>query len=320
VRGRANTPSGHIVGARHIPLGYLADRLATLPRESTVVTLCASGYRSQIAASLLQAAGFENVMALNEGRALVETAHRKRRRGGGVKNLQSPAPISGRPLEGGALCEQVLVDMLLGFVIGLSLGMLGGGGSILTVPALVYVVGQSPQAAVTASLVIVGANSAMGAFMHRSQGTLNWKVALVFGGVGMTAAYLAAGWSKLLPPTALMIALCAADAGGGAVHDLQAAAHQAPMAGAAGWVTIASGAGVGVMTGFLGVGGGFLIVPALVMLVGLPMRQAVGTSLVVIAMNSLAGFWATWTARRSTCRWWRSSLRLGWRARWSGRG
>ncbi|MCB0041363.1 MAG: TSUP family transporter, partial [Caldilinea sp.] len=89
------------------------------------------------------------------------------------------------------MVEQIVIDILLGFVIGVSLGMLGGGGSILTVPALVYVVGQSPQAAVTASLVIVGANSLMGAFMHRSQGTLNWKVALVFGGVGMAAAYVA---------------------------------------------------------------------------------------------------------------------------------
>jgi len=69
--------------------------------------------------------------------------------------------------------EQILIDILLGFAIGLSLGLLGGGGSILTVPALVYVVGQTPQAAVTASLVIVGANSLIGAFMHRSQGTLN---------------------------------------------------------------------------------------------------------------------------------------------------
>jgi hydroxyacylglutathione hydrolase len=67
VRGKSEYAERHIVGARHIPLGYLADRLATLPKESTVVTLCASGYRSQIAASLLQAAGFENVVALNEG-------------------------------------------------------------------------------------------------------------------------------------------------------------------------------------------------------------------------------------------------------------
>jgi uncharacterized membrane protein YfcA len=185
--------------------------------------------------------------------------------------------------------EQVLVDVLLGFTIGLSLGLLGGGGSILTVPALVYVVGQSPQAAVTASLVIVGANSAMGAFMHRSQGTLNWKVALVFGGVGMTAAYLAAGWSKAIPSDVLMTLFAVLML----VVGLFMMLKPMPLGGdgGRGWlVTVLSGAGVGVLTGFLGVGGGFLIVPALVMLVGLPMRQAVGTSLVVIAMNSLAGF------------------------------
>ena len=185
---------------------------------------------------------------------------------------------------------QIGIDILLGFAIGVSLGMLGGGGSILTVPALVYVVGQSPQAAVTASLMIVGANSAMGAFMHRSQGTLNWKVALLFGGVGMAAAYLAAGWSKLLPPTALMILFAVLMLVVGLFMVLKPQPSNQDGGGRGWWVTVASGLGVGVMTGFLGVGGGFLIVPALVMLVGLPIRQAVGTSLVVIAMNSLAGF------------------------------
>jgi uncharacterized membrane protein YfcA len=181
------------------------------------------------------------------------------------------------------------LDILLGFIIGLSLGLLGGGGSILTVPALVYLVGQSPQAAVTASLVIVGANSAMGAFLHRSQGTLNWKVAFVFGGTGMAMAYLAAGWSKAIPSTTLMMLF----AGLMLVVGLFMMLKPTPLGsdGGRGWaVTILSGAGVGLLTGFLGVGGGFLIVPALVMLVGLSMRQAVGTSLVVIAMNSLAGF------------------------------
>jgi len=184
---------------------------------------------------------------------------------------------------------QLVLDILLGFGIGLALGMLGGGGSILTVPALVYVVGQSPQAAVTASLMIVGANSAMGAFMHRSQGTLNWKVALVFGGVGMGAAYLAAGWSKAIPSGTLMILFATLML----VVGLFMILKPMPLSqeGGRGWlVTVLSGGVVGLLTGFLGVGGGFLIVPALVMLVGLPMRQAVGTSLVVIAMNSLAGF------------------------------
>ena len=185
---------------------------------------------------------------------------------------------------------QIGIDILLGFAIGVSLGMLGGGGSILTVPALVYVVGQSPQAAVTASLMIVGANSAMGAFMHRSQGTLNWKVALLFGGVGMAAAYLAAGLSKLLPPTALMILFAVLMLVVGLFMVLKPQPSNQDGGGRGWWVTVASGLGVGVMTGFLGLGGGFLIRPALVMLVGLPIRQAVDTSLVVIAMNSLAGF------------------------------
>ena len=188
------------------------------------------------------------------------------------------------------MVEQILVDLLLGFGIGLSLGLLGGGGSILTVPALVYIVGQTPQAAVTASLMIVGINSLMGAFMHRAQGTLNWRVALLFGGVGMSAAYLSAGWSKFLPPTILMLLFALLMIVVGLFLILKPQPKDGDTIGRGWLVTIASGLGVGILTGFLGVGGGFLIVPALVMFVGLPMRQAVGTSLVVIAMNSLAGF------------------------------
>jgi uncharacterized membrane protein YfcA len=194
-----------------------------------------------------------------------------------------------------------LINCLLGFTIGLILGFLGGGGSILTVPALVYIVGQSPQAAVSASLIIVGSNAAMGALFHHRQGhqqgydregrqqeTLNWPVALVFGGVGMLAAYFAAGLSQLLSPTLLMILFALLMLVVGAFMVLGRKPQESSMRGWA--MIIASGAGVGLLTGFLGVGGGFLIVPALVMLVGLPIHQAVGTSLVVIAMNSLAGF------------------------------
>ncbi|RLT34624.1 MAG: sulfite exporter TauE/SafE family protein [Chloroflexi bacterium] len=188
------------------------------------------------------------------------------------------------------MIEQILLDLLLGFGIGLSLGLLGGGGSILTVPALVYLVGQTPQAAVTASLVIVGLNSVMGALTHRVQGTLNWRVALLFGGVGMGAAYLAAGWSKLFPPNTLMVLFALLMVTVGLFLILKPQPKDGDTIGRGWLVTIASGLSVGLLTGLLGVGGGFLIVPALVMFVGLPMRQAVGTSLVVIAMNSLAGF------------------------------
>ncbi len=185
--------------------------------------------------------------------------------------------------------ESLIIDLLLGLTIGLSLGFLGGGGSILTVPALVYIVGQNPHAAVTASLIIVGANAGFGSFCHRNQGTLNWQVALIFGGTGMVAAYFAAGLSSAIPSGVLLIlfATLMLVVGGFMLFSRPPSDDAAHMRGWA--VVAATGAGVGVLTGFLGVGGGFLIVPALVMLVGLPIRQAVGTSLIIIAMNSFAG-------------------------------
>jgi hypothetical protein len=184
----------------------------------------------------------------------------------------------------------IWLEMALGFSIGLSLGLLGGGGSILTVPALVYLVGQTPQAAVTTSLAIVGLNSVMGASFHRAQGTLNWRVALLFGGAGMFAAYFASSISKRLPPSVLMITFALLMLVIGSMMLMKKDTADANQKEKSSWVTLASGAGVGILTGVLGVGGGFLIVPALVMLVGLPMQMAVGTSLVIIAMNSLAGF------------------------------
>jgi uncharacterized protein len=183
----------------------------------------------------------------------------------------------------------IALDLALGFVIGLSLGLLGGGGSILTVPALVYVVGQNPRAAVTASLVIVGINSLSGMWLHRGQGTLNTRVALTFGGAGMAAAFATSQWSKMFASTTLLIAFAVLMFAVGAFMILRKPpaerAGQQPSLPA----VLLTGAAVGALTGFLGVGGGFLIVPALVMIVGLPMRQAIGTSLLVIAMNSLAG-------------------------------
>lgn len=186
----------------------------------------------------------------------------------------------------------LFLSLVLGFGIGGSLGLLGGGGSILTVPALVYLVGQSPQVAVTTSLAIVGANSALGAFFHQSQGTLNWRVALIFGGTGMIVAYLAAGLSKQFSPAVLMVAFALLMLAVGSLLIRQRASTTSvqPNVDLRLWKVLAGGASVGLLTGILGVGGGFLIVPALVMLVGIPMHHAVGTSLVVIAMNSLAGF------------------------------
>jgi uncharacterized protein len=183
------------------------------------------------------------------------------------------------------------LELALGFGIGLSLGLLGGGGSILTVPALVYLVGQTPQMAMTTSLAIVGANSLMGATFHHSQGTLDWKVALTFGGAGILISYLSGHLASHLPPATLLVVFALLMLAIGAMllfrrgNEADLTYSPKPL-----MLVLVSGAGVGLLTGLLGVGGGFLVVPALVMLLGLPVQVAVGTSLVVIAMNSLAGF------------------------------
>jgi uncharacterized protein len=184
------------------------------------------------------------------------------------------------------------LEAMIGFLIGLSLGLLGGGGSILTVPALVYLVGQTPQAAIATSLAIVGANSMVGAAFHNRRGTLNWQVALLFGASGMVFAFLAAGFSRIVPPALLMVLFGVLMLVVGWLM-LKPRGERLPLAVGETHSPVRvllAGAGVGVLTGLLGVGGGFLIVPALVMLVGLPISQAVGTSLVIIAANSLAGF------------------------------
>ncbi len=184
----------------------------------------------------------------------------------------------------------VLLELALGFGIGLSLGLLGGGGSLLTVPVLVYLVGQTPQAAVTTSLAIVGANSVVGAFFHGSDGKLDWKVALTFGAAGMLFSYLSANVSRRLSPEVLLVAFAFLMLGIGSMLLFRRAQAETAYTAKPLPFVLASGAGVGLLTGILGVGGGFLVVPALVMLVGLPVQTAIGTSLVVIAMNSLAGF------------------------------
>jgi uncharacterized membrane protein YfcA len=188
------------------------------------------------------------------------------------------------------MLEALPAVLLLGLTVGLLLGLLGGGGSILTVPALVYLIGQTPQVAVTTSLAIVGANSILGAYFHRTSGTLNWRVALLFGGAGMIVSYAAAGLSKLLSPALLMVSFAALMLFIGVLMLMRRQAPTAQETTISLPKLLLSGAGVGLLTGILGVGGGFLIVPALVMLVGLPIKQAIGTSLMVIAMNSFAGF------------------------------
>lgn len=188
----------------------------------------------------------------------------------------------------------VFVAVLLGTAIGLSLGAIGGGGSILTVPMLVYIIGQDAHTATATSLAVVGATALAGAIPHWRAGRVSLTTALPFGAAGIGGAFVGA-WANHLLPGALILGLFG-------VLMLVVAARMffskrgpfKPNAPAAsGWIRwvriIGAGLIVGVMTGFFGVGGGFLIVPALVLVLGLSMREAVGTSLVVIAINSASG-------------------------------
>ncbi len=186
-----------------------------------------------------------------------------------------------------------IISILLGALVGLALGLVGGGGSILTVPALIYGLGLDVHSAVPASLALVGMIAAVGAITHAKDGTVRLKVALSFGAAGFPGALAGARLSRLVKGELLLslfavLMLAAAFSlarRDSRKRDAAAAAHPHPV----NWGRLLlTGFAVGGMTGFFGVGGGFLIVPALALFVGLPTKQAVATSLVVIVMNCIA--------------------------------
>lgn len=182
--------------------------------------------------------------------------------------------------------------LLLAVLVGVSLGLLGGGGSILTVPLLVYVAGLDANAAVATSLAVVGAVSAAGAIRHARAGTVDWRTAAVFAPAGMVGAYLGGRLGALVPGTVLLIAFAVLLVVT-SVAMLRPSSTPEPTGHGDGRIPVVHvllhGLVVGAVTGFVGAGGGFLVVPALVVLGGLPMHTAVGTSLVVIATKSFAG-------------------------------
>jgi uncharacterized membrane protein YfcA len=213
----------------------------------------------------------------------------------------------------------LVAALLLGVVIGLSLGALGGGGSILTVPALVYVISEPARAATTESLVIVGLTSLVAAIGHARAGHVRWSAGIAFGLTGVIASYAGTALNRRVDPNLLLLAFAGlivlaavamllrvrrpakrpavvpASVGGGGTHsgvEEPAGVADSLRRGAftPGVVVkvVAAGLVVGFLTGFFGVGGGFVIVPALVMAMGFEMPIAVGTSLLVIAINSAA--------------------------------
>ncbi len=190
----------------------------------------------------------------------------------------------------------MLLLIPLALLVGLLLGLLGGGGTILAVPVFVYVLGFEAKSAIAHSLIVVGITSLVGSYGHWRAGSVRWRVALVFGLVAMVGAVAGARLALLLSgrvqltlfAVVMLVASvfmfrgrrpAAADDGG------------APAPQRLRLLPIAlQAAGVGIVTGLVGVGGGFMIVPALTLLGGLPIYQAVGTSLVIIGFNALAGF------------------------------
>ena len=234
----------------------------------------------------------------------------------------------------------LLATVALGVLIGLSLGALGGGGSILTVPALVYVLGEPVRVATTESLLVVGAAAAAGAVAHARAGHVRWGPGLAFGLAGVAASYAGTAVNGRVNANVLLIAFAALMAAAGVAmimrrsapgthapevtpspssmatvpHTLQAQGSRSSTAAAVVRTPLRAleistagkghhsarrlvdetakillaGTVVGFLTGFFGVGGGFVIVPALVMVLGYRMPTAVGTSLVVIAVNSAA--------------------------------
>lgn len=187
----------------------------------------------------------------------------------------------------------LLIVVLLGLLIGGVLGGLGGGGAILTVPALVYIIGLPAQEATTGSLLIVGLSSIVAAVVHQRNGNVQWRVGLAFGLTGIPAAWLGTwanaridGATLLLGFSAVLVvaavAMLAKTPDPSVEHKHSGSRPRAPL------VVAAAALLVGLLTGFFGVGGGFVIVPALVLTLALPIHKAVGTSLLVIVINSAA--------------------------------
>jgi uncharacterized membrane protein YfcA len=186
-----------------------------------------------------------------------------------------------------------MIEAIGGIVIGLCLGLLGSGGSILTVPVLVYLLQHDPKAAIAESLAIVGGIALVGAIEPALRKRIDWPSILFFGlpGVGGTVlgAWVAQYMSGVVQLVIFSVVMLLA---AGLMFRGRSEAEDAPTDRTLrdyGLIVI-EGLGVGALTGIVGVGGGFLIVPALVLLGRLPMRIAVGTSLLIIAAKSGAGF------------------------------
>jgi len=215
-----------------------------------------------------------------------------------------------------ALTPATLAGLAASLIIGLSLGLIGGGGSILTVPVLVYLFGVEPVMATAYSLFIVGLTSAVGVFPKYKEGLVDVRTGLIFGAPSIATVFLTRQWLvPNIPNTIwqindfvltksvmlmLLFAILMVAASVSMIRDPKTTSTQSELSFNYPLIVL-EGAIVGVLTGLVGAGGGFLIIPALVLLTKLPMKKAVGTSLLIIAAKSLIGF--TSDASQQTMDW-----------------
>ena len=217
-----------------------------------------------------------------------------------------------------ALTPATLAGLAASLLIGLSLGLIGGGGSILTVPVLVYLFGVDPVMATAYSLFIVGLTSAVGVFPKYKEGLVDIRTGLIFGAPSIATVFLTRQWLvPNIPNTIwqindfvltksvmlmLIFAILMVAASVSMIRDPKTKTASTESQLSFNYpLIVLEGAIVGVLTGLVGAGGGFLIIPALVLLTKLPMKKAVGTSLLIIAAKSLIGF--TSDASQQTMDW-----------------
>lgn len=198
------------------------------------------------------------------------------------------------------------IGYLSSALIGISLGLIGGGGSILTVPVMVYLFGVNPLLATSYSLFIVGSTSMVGAYKNFKNGLINVNTAMLFGASSIITVFITRKFIITAIPehlfvigklevtagimTMILFAILMLLAAIAMIRKQKAKSIPTQPVQLNLFKLLVYGVGIGLATGILGAGGGFLLIPALVLLVGLPMKEAVGTSLLIIALNSLIGF------------------------------
>ena len=207
-------------------------------------------------------------------------------------------------MSSGIFASMETAGYIASLFIGISLGLIGGGGSILTVPVLVYLFAISPTIAISYSLFIVGFTSLAGAFNYYRKGLVNFKTVLLFGSSSITTVFISRKFIIPFLPDVffkigsfevthslfvmVLFAILMLAASVSMIRGRKVVAEKQTKEKP--WMLVMYGVLIGLVTGFLGAGGGFLLIPALVIIMKLPMKEAIGTSLLIIALNSLIGF------------------------------